>query len=305
MAVKSVFQLVRHDLELHYLLAYRNVRFGYVNLHFRVIDLIGQAVSNYLREVPDTVNNGFKDRQRDCFNNLPKQSCSCGEDVKGLPGSAHSIPALIFSPYPSGHSIAAHEPGKSDPVWPYVLQFVGYLCHLMVGEKTQTERQFCSQRSLAFVWKSKDRRSSLGNSNHCANFCGAGSRVVVHCDFPVRTDLIQYGAAGFPIPEGPARLNQLKRTRGDDRFYYGQSGRSDNIYHLELIIIQHPFYSSPNILCFVLWCFLCFYWSLECYIWASGLDFILLAHTVKKTKEKLIKHIFVPFRTKRRRNNVT
>lgn len=39
----------------------------------------------------------------------------------GLPGSAHSVPALILSPYPSGHSVAAHQPGKGDPVWPHVL----------------------------------------------------------------------------------------------------------------------------------------------------------------------------------------
>lgn len=63
MAVESIFQPVRHDLELHYLLAYRNVRFGYVDLHFRVIDLIGHAVSDYLWEVPETANNGFKNRQ--------------------------------------------------------------------------------------------------------------------------------------------------------------------------------------------------------------------------------------------------
>lgn len=63
MAIESVFQPVCHDLELHYLLTYRNVGFGYVDLHFRVIDLTGKAVSNYLWEVPEKANNGFKDRQ--------------------------------------------------------------------------------------------------------------------------------------------------------------------------------------------------------------------------------------------------
>lgn len=155
MAVESVFQPVRHDLQLHYLLAYRNVGFGYVDVHFRVIDLIGQAVSDYLRKVPETANKSFKDRQRDHFNNLPKYSrsdiwsCSCDEDIEGLPGSAHSIPALILSPYPSGHPVAAHNLRKRDPVWAHVLQLGGYLCHLTVGEKMQTERQFSSHRSLA------------------------------------------------------------------------------------------------------------------------------------------------------------
>lgn len=80
----------------------------------------------------------------------------------------------------------------------------------------------------------------MGNSNQCANFCGAESRVVVHCDSPVLVDLIQYGAAGFSIPEGPACLDQLKRPRGDDKVYCGQSGRSDIKIHLERMLLRHP-----------------------------------------------------------------
>lgn len=51
-AVESIFQPVCHDLELHYLLAYRNVGFGDVDLHLGVVDLIGQAISDYFREIP-------------------------------------------------------------------------------------------------------------------------------------------------------------------------------------------------------------------------------------------------------------
>lgn len=151
MAVESVFQPVRHDLQLHYLLADRNVRFGYVDLHFRVIDLIGQAVSDDLRQVPETVLKTDREITSTIYQN--KAVSISGPvhvvwDMEGLPGSTHSVPALILRPYPSGHSVAACDPRKRDPVWPHVLQLGGYLCHLTVGEKAQTERQFCSFRSL-------------------------------------------------------------------------------------------------------------------------------------------------------------
>lgn len=122
---------MRHDLELHYLLAYRNVGLGDVNLHFRVIDLICQAIPDHLREVPETAGNGFKDS---CLVPVHVVRIS-GEG--GLPGSVHSVPALVLSPDPSGHSVAAHQPWKGNPVWPHVLQLGGYLCHLAVGKKTQ------------------------------------------------------------------------------------------------------------------------------------------------------------------------
>lgn len=54
MAVQSIFEPVRHDLKLHYLLAYCNVGFGDVDFHLRVVDLIGQAISDYFWEVPAT-----------------------------------------------------------------------------------------------------------------------------------------------------------------------------------------------------------------------------------------------------------
>lgn len=53
-AVESIFQPVRHDLKLHYLLAYRNIGFGDIDFHFGVVDLIGKPVADYLREVPAT-----------------------------------------------------------------------------------------------------------------------------------------------------------------------------------------------------------------------------------------------------------
>lgn len=191
------------------------------------------------------------------------------EDIEGLPGSAHSVPALILSPYPSGHPVAAHDLRKRDPVWAHVLQFGGYLCHLTVGEKTQTERQFSSHRSLAPASsticvkgrrRELERRSSLGNSNQCANFCGAESRVVVHCDSPVVVDLIQYGAAWFSIPEGPTCLDQLKRPRGDDKVYCGKSGRSDIKIHLERMLLRHPcFLLFPTFFGSCSGIFLCFH----------------------------------------------
>ena len=41
LAIESIPQAVRHDLQLHYLLAYRHVRFGDVDFYFRVVDLAG------------------------------------------------------------------------------------------------------------------------------------------------------------------------------------------------------------------------------------------------------------------------
>lgn len=41
LAVESVPQAVRHDLQLHYLLAYRHVWFGDVDFHLGVVDLAG------------------------------------------------------------------------------------------------------------------------------------------------------------------------------------------------------------------------------------------------------------------------
>lgn len=54
LAVKSVPQAVRHDLQLHDLLAYCHVRFGDVDFHFRVADLAGEAVAHHLGKVPGT-----------------------------------------------------------------------------------------------------------------------------------------------------------------------------------------------------------------------------------------------------------
>lgn len=51
--IQSILQPVAHDFELHDLLADIHVRFGDVELHFRVVDLIGQAVAHHLRKVPD------------------------------------------------------------------------------------------------------------------------------------------------------------------------------------------------------------------------------------------------------------
>jgi len=51
-AVQRVFQPVAHDFELHDLLPDGHVRLRDVELHFRVVDLIGQAVTHHLREVP-------------------------------------------------------------------------------------------------------------------------------------------------------------------------------------------------------------------------------------------------------------
>lgn len=41
LAVESILQTVRHDLQLHYLLAYRHVWLGDVDFHFGVVDLTG------------------------------------------------------------------------------------------------------------------------------------------------------------------------------------------------------------------------------------------------------------------------
>lgn len=53
-AVDSILHSACHDFELHDLLSYIHVWFGDVDLHFRVIDLVGQSISHYLREVPNT-----------------------------------------------------------------------------------------------------------------------------------------------------------------------------------------------------------------------------------------------------------
>lgn len=50
--IKGVFQAIRNDLQLHDLLPYRHVRLGDVNVHLRIIDLIGQTISHELGEVP-------------------------------------------------------------------------------------------------------------------------------------------------------------------------------------------------------------------------------------------------------------
>lgn len=52
LAVESVLQAVRHDLQLHYLLAYRHVWLGDVDFHLRVVDLTGQAVTHHFWKVP-------------------------------------------------------------------------------------------------------------------------------------------------------------------------------------------------------------------------------------------------------------
>lgn len=55
-AVDCILHSVRHDFELHDLLSYNHVWFGDVNLHFRVVDLVGQSISHHLREIPNTQN---------------------------------------------------------------------------------------------------------------------------------------------------------------------------------------------------------------------------------------------------------
>lgn len=52
LAVESVLQAVRHDLQLHYLLPYCYVWLGDVDFHLGVVDLTGQAVAHHLRKVP-------------------------------------------------------------------------------------------------------------------------------------------------------------------------------------------------------------------------------------------------------------
>lgn len=52
LAVESILQAVRHDLQLHYLLTYCHVWLGDVDFHFRVVDLTGQAVTHHLGQVP-------------------------------------------------------------------------------------------------------------------------------------------------------------------------------------------------------------------------------------------------------------
>lgn len=119
MAVESVFQPVRHDLKLHYLLAYRNVGLGDVDLHFRVIDLIGQAVSDHLREVPETANNGFKDSCLDIW------AWSCGEDIHGRTTWLGSFRSSTYpqprSQWPLCHCTRASEERPSraacTPAW--------------------------------------------------------------------------------------------------------------------------------------------------------------------------------------------
>lgn len=55
-AVDGVFYSARHDFELHDLLSYGHVWFGDVNLHFRVVNLVGQTISHYIWEIPNTYN---------------------------------------------------------------------------------------------------------------------------------------------------------------------------------------------------------------------------------------------------------
>lgn len=64
MAVQRTFQPVDHDFQLHYLLAYRNVGYGYVDFHFGVVDLIGEAIPDYLREVPAARGGGVVNTQK-------------------------------------------------------------------------------------------------------------------------------------------------------------------------------------------------------------------------------------------------
>lgn len=58
-AIESILQAVRHDLQLHYLLPYCHVGLGDVYFHFGVVDLARQAVANDFGEVPGTHDHVF------------------------------------------------------------------------------------------------------------------------------------------------------------------------------------------------------------------------------------------------------
>lgn len=60
-AIESILQTVRHDLQLHYLLSYCHVRLGDVNFHFRVVYLACEAIANHLWKVPGIYGKGFNE----------------------------------------------------------------------------------------------------------------------------------------------------------------------------------------------------------------------------------------------------
>lgn len=60
-AIQCVFQPVAHDFELHDLLADGHVWLCDVKLNFWVVDLIGQAITHHLWQIPDGRREGTRE----------------------------------------------------------------------------------------------------------------------------------------------------------------------------------------------------------------------------------------------------